>query len=103
MPLPPLIGGGFFCLQVRCSVRDQHAFRIHSEIRKEYVKMPRTSDRQTAPVNLRMSLEVKDLLRLAAEREHRTLSNMLERLVLQHCEREGIELPPAPVSGKNTK
>ena len=79
------------------------ANRIHSEIRKEYVKMPRTSDRQTAPVNLRMSLEVKDLLRLAAEREHRTLSNMLERLVLQHCEREGIAMPPAPAAGKNTK
>ena len=64
--------------------------------------MPRTSERKTAPVNLRMSLEVKDLLRLAAEREHRTLSNMLERLVLQHCVREGIAIPPAPAPRKNT-
>lgn len=64
--------------------------------------MPRISERKTAPVNLRMSLEVKDLLRLAAEREHRTLSNMLERLVLQHCEREGIAMPPAPAARRNT-
>lgn len=62
--------------------------------------MPRLSERKTAPVNLRMTMEVKDLLRLAAVREHRTLSNMLERLVLQHCEREGIELPRAPASEK---
>ncbi|WP_431273667.1 hypothetical protein ACQ858_16030 [Variovorax ureilyticus] len=48
-------------------------------------------------------MEVKDLLRLAAGREHRTLSNMLERLVLQHCEREGIALPPAVVPGRDKK
>jgi len=48
--------------------------------------------RKTSAVNLRMDLQVKELLRLAAQREHRTLSNMLERLVLQHCEREGIDV-----------
>ena len=68
--------------------------------------MPRVSERQTAPVNLRMALEVKDLLRLAAEREHRTLSNMLEHLVLQYCKREGIELgksnEPTPSPAPNT-
>lgn len=54
-----------------------------------------------------MDLQVKELLRLAAEREHRTLSNMLERLVLLHCEREGINLdaietypPPPPPHSK---
>ncbi|SOY52697.1 DUF1778 domain-containing protein [Cupriavidus taiwanensis] len=48
---------------------------------------------KTTAINLRMSPEVKDLLRLAAAREHRTLSNMLEYLVLQHCELKGLRLP----------
>lgn len=46
--------------------------------------------RKTEAINLRMSPAVKGLLRAAAEREHRTLSNMLEVLVLEHCRRKGI-------------
>ncbi len=52
-----------------------------------------TTARKTEAVNLRMAPDVKELLRLAADREHRTLSNMLEVLVLQHCEQQGIALP----------
>jgi hypothetical protein len=33
---------------------------------------------------------MKELLRVAAEREHRTLSNMIEVLVLDYCESKGI-------------
>jgi hypothetical protein len=47
--------------------------------------------RKTEAINLRMSPAVKDLLRSAAEREHRTLSNMLEVLILEHCRRNSIE------------
>ncbi|MCC8726250.1 MULTISPECIES: hypothetical protein [Xanthomonas] len=39
------------------------------------------SERKTEVVNLRMSARVKGLLREAADREHRTLSNMLEVLI----------------------
>lgn len=46
--------------------------------------------RKTDTINLRMSPAIKDLLRAAAEREHRTLSNMLEVLILEHCRRYGI-------------
>lgn len=49
------------------------------------------SHRKTEAINLRMSPAVKGLLRSAAEREHRTLSNMLEVLILEHCRRNGIE------------
>lgn len=49
--------------------------------------------RKTEAVNLRMASVVKELLRLAADREHRTLSNMLEVLVLLHCEQHGTVLP----------
>jgi uncharacterized protein (DUF1778 family) len=61
------------------------------------------SGRKTTAINLRMSQDVKELLRLAAAQEHRTLSNMLEYLVLQHCEQKRLRVmhaPPAePVSG----
>lgn len=51
------------------------------------------SERKTTAINLRMSQDVKELLRLAAAQEHRTLSNMLEYLVLQHCDQRGLRLP----------
>ncbi|WP_240619820.1 hypothetical protein [Cupriavidus neocaledonicus] len=38
-----------------------------------------------------MSPRTKDLLRRAAESEHRTLSNMLEVLILEYCERHRIQ------------
>lgn len=49
--------------------------------------------RKTEAVNLRMTAEVKELLRAAAERDHRTLSNLLEVLILEHCQRIGIKSP----------
>lgn len=49
-------------------------------------------ERKTTAINLRMSQDVKELLRMAAAQEHRTLSNMLEYLVLQHCEQKGLKL-----------
>lgn len=57
------------------------------------------NERKTTAINLRMSQDVKELLRLAAAQEHRTLSNMLEYLVLQHCEQRGLRLPAAARSG----
>jgi len=49
-------------------------------------------ERKTETVNLRLSPRMKELLRLAAEREHRTLSNMIEALVLDYCESKGISV-----------
>jgi hypothetical protein len=49
-------------------------------------------ERKTETVNLRLSPKMKELLRIAAEREHRTLSNMIEALVLDYCESKGIPM-----------
>lgn len=49
-------------------------------------------ERKTEAINLRMSPTTKELLRLAAGAERRTLSNMLEVLILDYCERHGIRL-----------
>lgn len=54
--------------------------------------------RRTEAVNLRMSPRVKYLLKEAAAAEHRTLSNLIEVLVLEHCERKGITYAPDAVS-----
>lgn len=48
-------------------------------------------ERKTETLNLRVSPELKELLRLASLREHRTLSNMVEFLVLEHCGRHQID------------
>lgn len=47
-------------------------------------------DRKTETLNLRVSPELKDLVRQAAVREHRTIANFIEVLVREHCERLGI-------------
>lgn len=52
-----------------------------------------TDERKTQVVNLRMRPAVKELLRVAAERDHRTLSNLLEVLILEHCRRNDIQPP----------
>lgn len=51
-------------------------------------------ERKTETLNLRVTPELKNLLRLASTREHRTLSNMVEFLVREHCERNQIASPP---------
>lgn len=43
------------------------------------------NERKTEAINLRMAPGMKELLRRAAEHEHRTLSNMLEVLILDYC------------------
>jgi hypothetical protein len=43
-------------------------------------------------LNLRIAPEVRDALRQAAEREHRSISNMLEYLIVQHCQKNDIPI-----------
>lgn len=48
-------------------------------------------------LTLRTTPEIKELLRLAAEREHRSVASMVEILILQHAKQ--IKLPiPGPGS-----
>ena len=48
------------------------------------------SEAKTEQLNLRMSSTGKALLRAAAAKEHRTISNMVEHLVLDYCEKHNI-------------
>jgi uncharacterized protein (DUF1778 family) len=46
--------------------------------------------KKTETLNLRVTPELKELLRRAALDEHRTVSNLLEVLVREHCARRGL-------------
>lgn len=41
-------------------------------------------------VNMKLSLQAKRLLKLAAQKEHRTMTNMVEFLIYDFCERRNI-------------
>ena len=44
-------------------------------------------------LNLRINPAIKDAVREAASREHRSVANMVEMLIRRHCDREGITIP----------
>jgi hypothetical protein len=46
-----------------------------------------------ATLNLRIAPGVKDAVRQAADREHRSVANMVEMLIRRHCDQHGIVIP----------
>ncbi len=52
-------------------------------------------------LSIRTCAEVKLLLRLAAEREHRSISSMLEVLILEHASKLGLH-PRDPAGSLST-
>lgn len=53
-------------------------------------------------LTIRTTSEVKALLKLAAEREHRSAASMIEVLVLDYSERNGVRVTAQP-EGKKRK
>jgi uncharacterized protein (DUF1778 family) len=43
-------------------------------------------------ITLRITRATRDLLREAAERDHRSMANMVEVLILRHCEVNAISM-----------
>jgi hypothetical protein len=52
--------------------------------------------RKTATLNLRIDPALKEALREAATRDHRSVANMVEMLIRGHCERTEIPIPVQP-------
>ena len=52
--------------------------------------MPR---RKTAILNLRIDPAIKEAIRIAAMREHRSIANMIEMLIRRHSAEAGIAIP----------
>ncbi|SEA89775.1 hypothetical protein [Acidovorax soli] len=53
---------------------------------------------RNAPIAFRFDPEVKQALAFIAEREGRSMANMMEWLVRKHCEREGLGWPLADLA-----
>jgi hypothetical protein len=44
-------------------------------------------------LNLRIQPGIKEAVREAAAREHRSVANMIEMLIRRHCQQAGITVP----------
>lgn len=49
--------------------------------------------KKTATMNLRVDPVIKEAARIAATKEHRSIANMIELLIREHCEQVGIHIP----------
>ena len=56
--------------------------------------MPST---KTATLTFRIDPALKEALRTAAQQEHRSIANMVEVLIRDHCVRQGIAIPEAGI------
>ncbi len=45
---------------------------------------------KTATLSFRIKPGLKEALRVAAEREHRSIANMVEVMILQYCGQNGV-------------
>lgn len=48
---------------------------------------------KTSTLNLRIDPNLKEAARIAALREHRSVANLIEWLIRQHCDATGIPIP----------
>lgn len=54
--------------------------------------MPRGKPKiKTVTITLRVAPQLKTIAELAAEQDHRSLTNLIEVLILNHCEKQGIK------------
>lgn len=64
------------------------------------------AEQKTETLNLRVSPALKAALQAAARREHRSMANMVEHLVLGYCEQHGLaavrDLDDADVPDKSS-
>jgi hypothetical protein len=51
---------------------------------------------RTSTLNLRIHPALKDAVREAAAREHRSVANMVEMLIRRHCDQSGITVYEKP-------
>ncbi len=49
--------------------------------------------KKTTTLNLRIDPNLKEALREASNRDYRSIANMVEVLILRHCEEAGISIP----------
>lgn len=50
---------------------------------------------KTATLTIRVEPNLKEALRTAAQAEHRSIANMIEVMIREHCEKNGIAIDSA--------
>ncbi len=55
--------------------------------------MRRMAKNKISTLNLRIQPGLKEAVREAAAREHRSVANMIEMLIRRHCDQSGITIP----------
>lgn len=53
---------------------------------------------KSATLTFRIDPVLKEALKTAASKEHRSISNMVEVLILAHCKQHGINMSPQLIS-----
>lgn len=66
---------------------------IYVTLRSSVLYEPPMPPRKIATLNLRIDPDVKEAARVAAQREHRSVANLIEMLIRRHCEAERIPIP----------
>ena len=51
----------------------------------------------TTTLTLRIEPKLKEALRTAADREHRSIANMIEVLIREYCGKSGITIQDQPI------
>jgi hypothetical protein len=69
-----------------------------SALHSRYIRVTSTfrkamSKTKIATLNLRIDPGVKEAVREAADRDHRSIANMIEMLIRRHCDDAGITIP----------
>jgi hypothetical protein len=54
--------------------------------------MRRMAKTKISTLNLRIDPAIKDAVRIAAAKEHRSVANMVEVLIRRHCDQTGITI-----------
>ena len=58
---------------------------------------------KTATLTFRIEPGLKEALRAAAEREHRSIANMVEVMIRDYCGREGVVIAKEQTSGTGSQ
>ena len=58
---------------------------------------------KTATLNLRISPPLKEGIKVAADKEHRSIANMVEMLIRRHCDDCGIEISELYVTKRESE
>jgi hypothetical protein len=58
---------------------------------------------KTTTLTFRLQPGLKEALRTAAAREHRSIANMVEVLIMDYCDKNGIPIDKPTRAGKRAK